>query len=109
MTDETTLHLYFLALTIGLLAPLFRRARGAVLGVCAGLAVVLMSYFFVVFFSDRTMALCLGGCEAVVLAFVLLSRWRKIFFWLAWAVQALLATACVGIVILLRFFFHPTF
>lgn len=109
MSDQTTLHLYFLALAIGLLAPLFRGRRGTVLGVCAGFAIVLMGYFYAIFWNDRLMALYLGGCEAAVLALVLLARWRKLFFWLAWALHALLVIACATIIIWVQYFFHPAF
>lgn len=109
MNDQTLLHLFFLTLAIGLLAPLFRGTRGVVLGACAGVAIALMSYFYSMSRPDRPMALYLGGCEAAVFVLVLLARWRKVFFWLAWALHALLLIVCVGVIVLVRYFFHPTF
>ena len=101
--------LLFFALAVGLLAPLFRRVRGVVLGAAAGFAVVVMIYFYVISISDRPMARSIAGCEAVVLVLLLLALRRKRFFWLAWAAQAVLAIVCAGVVIWVRFFLQPTF
>lgn len=109
VNDQTVFHLFFLALAIGLLAPLLRGTRGVVLGTSAGVAIALMVYFYSMSMPDRPMARYLGSCEAAILVFVLLARWRKMFFWLAWALHALLLIVCVGIIVLVRYFFHPTF
>jgi len=109
VNDQTLFHLFFLALAIGLLAPLFRGKRGLVLGVGSGVAIALMGNFYSMSIPDRPMALYLGGWEAAVLVFVLLAHWRKMFFWLAWALHALLLIVCVGVIILVKYFFHPTF
>jgi hypothetical protein len=109
MSDQIMMRLLFVVLAIGFVAPLFRRARAVVLGAAAGIAVIVMSYFYVVSIADRPLARSVAGCEAVVLVLLLLALRRKGFFWLAWASHAVLAIVCAGVVIWVRFFFHPSF
>jgi hypothetical protein len=109
MSDQIMMRLLFVVLAIGLSAALFRRVRGVVLGASAGCAIVLMSYFYFISSSDRPMARSVAACEAVVLALLLLAMRRRSFFWLAWAAHAVLAIVFAGVVIWVRFFFHPAF